>query len=67
MLVRRRRHPEEMLRSYATHYNEARPHRGLDLRTPRPLPKSLPRTAEENGFEGATCWGGLIHEYELAA
>lgn len=56
MLVLGRRHLEEVLRTYAAHYNEARPHRGLDLRTPRRgrvPPMWRPR---RDGLEGATCW-----------
>ena len=45
MLVLGRRHLERVLRAYAAHYNEARPHRGLDLKTPEPQPDSLPRSA----------------------
>jgi putative transposase len=33
-LILGRRHLERILRTYIGHYNEARPHRGLDLRTP---------------------------------
>lgn len=33
-LVLGRRHLNRILRAYIAHYNEARPHRGLDLRTP---------------------------------
>jgi hypothetical protein len=33
-LVLGRRHLERVLRTYIAHYNEARPHRGLDRRTP---------------------------------
>jgi putative transposase len=34
MLALGRRHLEWVLRTYAAHYNEARPHRGLDVKTP---------------------------------
>jgi hypothetical protein len=33
MLLLGRRHLERVLRAYAAHYNERRPHRGLELRT----------------------------------
>jgi putative transposase len=46
MLVLGRRHLERVLRAYAAHYNEARPHRGLDLRTPEPRPDPLPPPAD---------------------
>jgi Integrase core domain len=36
LLVLGRHHLERVLRTYAAHYNEARPHRGLELKTPEP-------------------------------
>ena len=30
------RHLEQVMRTYAAHFNRARPHRGLDLRMPEP-------------------------------
>jgi hypothetical protein len=67
MLVRGRRHPHEVLQTYAAHYNEARPHRGLDLRTPQPRPEPSPCAPEETRVRRRDVLGGLIHEYELAA
>jgi len=67
MLVLGRRHLEETLRTYAAHYNEARPHRGLDLRTPRQRPESLRGAPEERRARRRDVLGGLIHEYELVA
>jgi transposase InsO family protein len=66
MLVLGRRHLERVLQTYTAHYNEARPHRGLDLKTPEPRPDSLPSPAlgERRRHD---LFGGLIHEYELAA
>jgi len=40
-LILGRRHLEATLRTYIDHYNEARPHRGLDLRTPIEDPSPL--------------------------
>jgi hypothetical protein len=40
-LVHGRRHLERVLRTYAEHYNAARPHRGLELATPDPSPPEL--------------------------
>ncbi len=34
ILIRSRRHLERVLRDYVKHYARARPHRGLDLKTP---------------------------------
>jgi hypothetical protein len=45
MLVLGRRHLERVLRTYTAHYNKARPHRGLDLKTPEPQLDWLPRPA----------------------
>ena len=67
MLLLGRRHAEQVLRAYAAHYNEARPHRGLDLRTPRRRPHPPPRPADGARVRRHDVLGGLIHEYELAA
>jgi transposase InsO family protein len=69
-LVLGRRHLERVLRTYEVHYNHARPHRGLELRTPQPRPESLPCSPEcspEPRVRRREVLGGLIHEYELAA
>jgi putative transposase len=39
-----RRHLEHVLRSYTTHYNRERPHRGLALLTPEPANPTAPPT-----------------------
>jgi transposase InsO family protein len=67
-LVLGRRHLERMLRTYVHHYNEHRPHRGLDLRPPNSPddPTPLPATAARNVCR-RDIFGGLIHEYEAAA
>jgi transposase InsO family protein len=67
MLVLGRRHLERVLRTYVAHYNKARPHRGLDLKTPESRPDSLPRSAPDRRVRRHDLLGGLIHEYELAA
>ncbi len=67
MLVLGRRHLERVLRTYAAHYNEARPHRGLDLKMPESRPDSLPRSALDGRVRRHDLLGGLIHEYELVA
>jgi transposase InsO family protein len=67
MLVLGRRHLERLLRAYAAHYNEARPHRGLDLKMPEPRPDPLPRPADGARVRRHDVVGGLIHEYDLAA
>jgi putative transposase len=67
VLVLGRRHLERVLRTFEAHYNEARPHRGLDLRTPQQRPEPVPCAPEETRVRRHDVLGGLIHEYELAA
>jgi transposase InsO family protein len=67
MLVLGRRHLERVLRIYTAHYNEARPHRGLDLKTPEARPEPIPRRADGVPVRRHDLLGGLIHEYDLAA
>lgn len=66
MLVHNRRHLERVLRDYINHYVGARPHRGLDLKTP----ESRVEPPERRGavhLKRREILGGLIHEYDLAA
>ena len=66
-LIYGRRHLERVLGTYIEHYNQARPHRGLDLRTPTgrsPTPVSDVRAAS---IQRRDILGGLIHEYRTAA
>jgi putative transposase len=53
------------LAEYIRHYNEARPHRGLQLDQP------LPRPANSGTSDGRVIrhdvLGGIVHEYERAA
>ena len=66
ILIVGRRHLERVLREYVDHYNQQRPHRGIDLSVPVP----------SNRFTGAPpsvdvhrhdLLGGLVHEYSAAA
>ena len=63
LLVLNRRHLERVLTVWFEHYNEARPHRGLELRTPiarsDPVGPSGPVICEER-------LGGLLREYSRA-
>ena len=64
LLVVSRRHLEPVLAEYVRHYNEARPHRGLQLSQPIPHPVTA------IGGEAITrrdVLGGIIHEYDWAA
>jgi putative transposase len=66
-LVLGRRHLERVLRVYVAHYNQRRPHRGLDLRSPDPPPDSVPPTSTHPAVRRRDLLGGLIHEYEPTA
>jgi len=69
ILIIGRRHLESVLREYVAHYNEHRPHRGLDLRAPDPPPLPLlsPPPMTLRSLHRRDRLGGLIHEYHLAA
>ena len=54
LLLMGRAHTERVLLDYVSHYNEQRPHRGIDLA----VPESVTRR---------DVLGGLIHEYQAAA
>ena len=66
MLVLGRRHLTMVLREYVQHYNERRPHRGLDLGVPLPSNRT---TAAPPPFRvrRRDVLGGLIHEYDAVA
>jgi transposase InsO family protein len=66
-LVRGRRHLERVVRTYAEHYNRARPHRGLGLATPEATAPTAIRSARSMSVHRQDVLGGLIHEYEVAA
>jgi transposase InsO family protein len=66
-LILGRRHLERVLRTYIAHYNEARPHRGLDLRTPIGNPSQAVGDLRTAGVRRRDVLGGLIHEYRAAA
>ena len=64
LLIRNRRHLEQVLTVYLQHYNTARPHRSLKLQTPLPTPP-LANTGAPIQRIGRL--GGLLHEYRYAA
>jgi putative transposase len=69
LLIFSRRQLEHVLRVYARHYNNHRPHRALALRPPEqtdgnPKPLRAPPYPQLNRND---LLGGLIHEYEHAA
>jgi hypothetical protein len=67
-LIWNRHHLQRVLTRFLEHYNTGRPHRGIDLQTPRtgtPAPVSTMRVV--GSVERADVLGGLIHEYRRAA
>jgi putative transposase len=64
LLVVSRRHLESVLNEYVRHYNQARPHRGLQLAQPIPQDET-PRT--DAPIHRRDVLGGVIHEYRRAA
>jgi putative transposase len=65
MLIFGERHLRAVLATYAAHYNTQRPHRALQLRTPRPespVPEPVHGTIRRRPI-----LGGLINQYEPAA
>ncbi len=63
LLVVSRRHLESLLAEYVRHYNEARPHRGLQLAQPIPRDET-PRA--DNPIHRRDVLGVVIHEYGRA-
>ena len=66
VLVRSDRHAERVLREFVAHYNEERPHRGIDLEAPVSN-LALRRFESGDVVERVDRLGGLLHEYRLAA
>jgi putative transposase len=67
LLILGRKHLERVLRAYATHYNEHRPHRALAQHSPLPKPRPIHRQQGMPAVHRRDRLGGLFHEYELAA
>jgi putative transposase len=66
MLILRPRHLDLVLRIYLAHYNQRRPHRGLQLWAPeRAAPVDEVDSVPD--IQRRDLLGGLIHEYESAA
>ncbi len=64
LLVISRRHLEAVLGQYLRHYNQAGPHRGLELA--QPIPRPVPSTTGDKVIRRAVL-GGIVQEYERAA
>jgi transposase InsO family protein len=67
LLIRNRRHLEQVLAVYVEHYNSGRPHRSLDLQAPLPVHRTPAMTGSVRQIERVERLGGLIHEYRHAA
>ncbi|MGH8519119.1 MAG: integrase core domain-containing protein [Panacagrimonas sp.] len=65
LLILGRRHLEQTLRTYTTHYNRERPHRGLALLAPDPTNAAPAATGGD--IKRRDRLGGLIREYHAAA
>ena len=64
LLVVSRRHLDQVLAEFVRHYNDARPHRGLQLAQPIPRPGTV---IDDGTIIRTDVLGGIIHEYERAA
>jgi putative transposase len=63
-LIHGHRHLQTVLDEYVEHYNRHRPHRGLDLSPPDPVPRVQATTGTVIRQQ---CLGGLINEYQRRA
>ena len=66
LLVRNERHLERVLVEFVDHYNEAGPHRGIDLEVPAPY-TSKALFDDTSRITRVDRLGGLIREYSIAA
>jgi putative transposase len=64
MLIVNERHLTTVLDEYVSHYNEHRPHRGLQQRPPSPRPDAATTVT---AIRQRPILGGLINEYSQAA
>src|SRR2546430_13106164 len=68
-LVWNERQLSRVLTEYLRHYNTVRPHRSLDLQSPRRTPRLtlVESGTVESPVQRVDVLGGLIHEYRRAA
>ena len=66
LIVMNERHLRLVLREFVRHYNQARPHRALDLEVPRGE-YGREHAPDASRVRSRDIFGGLLHEYELAA
>ena len=63
IIILDQRHLQGVLAEYADYYNPARPHQGIEQRTPIPLPNS-----DQHGrIERRDILHGLMHDYRRVA
>ena len=67
LLIAGDRHLHRALRTYVNHYNQQRPHRGLDLKAPQIAPTPSREASPCSTIRRRDRLGGLIHEYQVAA
>jgi putative transposase len=68
VLVFNQRRLERVLTDLVTHYNTARPHRGIDLEVPATAGQPSPASLEQiRQIERVDLLSGLVHEYRHAA
>jgi putative transposase len=65
MLILGERHLRAVMAEYAAHYNGRRPHRGRDLRPPRP--DHPVADLSQARIRRRPVLGGLLNEYQRAA
>ena len=65
LLILSQGHLERVLREYVSHYNQQRPHRGIELDAPTPAAATTPPALHHVGRHDVL--GGLIHEYYAVA
>lgn len=59
LLVDNERHLRQVMDEYVAHYNQSRPHQGIEQLTPIPFPG--PQT--DGSVQRREVLGGIIHEY----
>jgi putative transposase len=64
--IRSERHVNRALEGFVEHYNNERPHRGIDLEVPVAY-STLRKFTCADGLQRADRLGGLVHEYRVAA
>jgi transposase InsO family protein len=66
LLIRGERHLDRLVREFVEHYNNERPHRGIDLEVPVAY-STLGEFTSADRVQRADRLGGLVHEYRVAA